>query len=150
MTTFAYHVKGALFDKLVAAEPAAFPGIQILYAWGDEPAQLECIYGGGVRFEHVAKVAEGVGLAVAETVLMAWYVRVVVRPSSSVREVDLRAAEIGAGIGAVLFANPNLGGFRFTEFAGGLGDYHRTENETVTTMAYQVRAVTNLAYGVDS
>lgn len=150
MTTYAFTAKAALFDRLTARTAVGQPleGLQVAYAYPGGTIELECIYGGGVRFEQRDAVAETPGVLVAEETLVAVYVRVVSRPASSVAETDERAAEIGAQIGAMLRAEPTLaGGGAVLGIARGQGDYHQTDDETMTILTYQVRVLTHLTYG---
>ena len=145
MTTKGFAAKRAVHGMLVANQ-ASFGDVQIDYA---APGQfpVECVYLGGMNFEHEPKVAEGVGLAVSEVANVSVYVRVVARPGEVV-DTDQRAEDIGAVVARVLRANAHAGGFSSIEIAGGIGDYHRSDDEAVTTLAYRFRCVSFLSYEV--
>lgn len=150
MTTYAFTAKRALFDALAAqtGPGGGLEGLQVSYAWPGGAVESECVYGGGVRFEQRDAVAEAPGVLVAEECLVAVYIRVVMRPAVDVEETDARAEEIGAAVGSLLRAQPTLAGAgAVVGIARGTADYHRTDDETVTVLVYQVRAVLNLSYG---
>lgn len=145
VTTKGFAAKRAVHGMLVANQ-ASFGDVLIKYsAKGDFP--LECIYLGGMNFEHEQAAAEGVGLAVSEVANVSVYVRVVARPGD-VEETDLRAEAIGGVVAQVLRANAHAGGFSSIDIAGGIGDYHATDDEAVTTLAYRFRCVSFLSYPV--
>lgn len=149
VTTTAYDTKRALFDTLSAytGTGQSLEGVQVAYAWPAD-ASLECIYGGGIRFDHEDAVAEFPGTLVRELASVSIYVRVVKRPACPVEDADERAAEIGAAIGAILRANPNLpGGSTWFGIGRGQGDYSRTPDETVSVLGYEVRTARNISYG---
>lgn len=149
MSTRAYTAKAALFDYLDANNgPAqALDGIQVSYAFPGVP-DLECIYGGGIRFEQRDAVAETVGVLVAEEALVSVYIRVTLNPPGNVRDSDERAVEIGGILAALIKANPTLGGSHsVVNIARGQGDYTQTDDETISILAYQIRVVSNLSYG---
>lgn len=150
MTTSAYTAKTALFDRLTARTAVGQPleGLQVAYAWPGSTVDLECMYGGAVRFEQRDAVAEAPGVLVVEDVLVTVYIRVVARPPVPVEETDARAAEIGAQLGAMLRAEPHLaGGDAVVGIARGTGDYHQTDDETMSILSYQIRVSTHLSYG---
>jgi hypothetical protein len=149
MTTSVYAAKTALFDRLTAyAQPAQpLAGLQVAYGFPNAP-DLECLYGGGVRFEQRDAVAEAPGIMVTEEASIGVYIRVAIRPAGDVRTTDTRAAAIGAQLGVLLRAEPRLaGGNTIIGIASGAGDYSQTDDETVSILAYQVRVTTNFAYG---
>lgn len=149
MTTAAYAAKAALFDRLAAYAAPAQPlaGLQVAYGWPGATVDLECLYGGGVRFDQKDMIAESPGILVDEEALISIYIRVVARPAGDPRTTDTRAAVIGAQLGALLRAEPRLaGGNTILGIASGAGDYSQTDDETVSILAYQVRVSTNLTY----
>lgn len=151
MTTYAYTAKAALIDRLQARTgPAeALEGLQVEYAYPGNNIELECIYGGGIRFEQRDAVAESPGVLVAEEVTVSLYIRVVSRPPCPVQDTDTRAAEIGAQLATLLRTEPQLaGGNAVIGIARGQGDYHQTDDETMSILAYQIRVNTHLSYGV--
>lgn len=150
MTTYAYTAKAALFDRLQARTATGQPlqGLQVAYAFPGNNVELECVYGGGVRFEQRDAVAEAPGVLVVEESLVSVYIRVSTRPPTPVEDTDTRAAAIGAQVGAMLRAEPALaGGNAVLGIARGSGDYHQTDDETVSILTYQIRVSTNLSYG---
>lgn len=150
MTTSAYDTKRSLFNKITEYTAAGQPleGVQVAYAWPGNDVGLECIYGGGVRFEHTDAVAEHPGVLVQEIAFLSLYIRVVHRPTGPVEDADARAAEIGAWLAVILRANPGLaGGGTWLGMASGYGDYSRTPDETVSVLSYQVRTARTLSYG---
>jgi hypothetical protein len=149
LTTYAFTAKGALFDALTAYTAPAQPldGIQVEYAYPGSIA-TECIYGGGVRFEHRDVVAEAPGVMIAEESLVSIYIRVVQTPVGDVRDTDNRALEIGQAIAQLLRSQPTLaGGNAVMGIARGQGDYTQTDDETISILAYQIRVVTTFSYG---
>lgn len=149
MTTFIYDAKEALFAALetAAESPGPLEGLQVSYAYPGAP-DAECLYGGGVRFEQRDAVAEQPGVLVVEDALVTIYIRVVARPPGPVQETDQRCAAIGAGIGALLRAQPHLaGGNAVVGIARGQGDYHQTDDETISILSYQIRVQQHLSYG---
>lgn len=148
MSTNAYAAKKALFDRLAAKAEAGQPleGIQVAYAFPGN-VDAECVYGGGVRFDHVDAVAEAPGVMVAETALVSVYVRILARQGDVV-DTDARAAEVLATLGALLRAEPKLAGWQtWLGMASGQGDYQRTDDEAISILAVQVRIGSHLAYG---
>ncbi len=149
MTTYAYTAKAALFDALTAYTGPAQPldGIQVEYAYPGT-ISTECIYGGGVRFEHRDAVAEAPGVMIAEEAMVSLYIRVTMTPAGDVRETDARALEIGQTVAALLRAQPTLaGGQSVLGIARGQGDYSQTDDETISILSYQIRVTTNFSYG---
>lgn len=149
MTTYAFTAKAALFDALTAYTAPAQPldGIQVEYAYPGT-INTECIYGGGVRFEHRDAVAEAPGVMIAEESLVSLYIRVVMTPAGDVRETDERALQIGQAIAQILRTQPRLaGGNAVVGIARGQGDYTQTDDETISILAYQIRVVTTFSYG---
>lgn len=150
VTTTAYDTKRALFAKIAEYAVAGQPldGVQVSYAWPGNDVGLECIYGGGIRFDHNDAVAEHPGVLVSETTTISLYVRVVHRPPGPAEDADARAAEIGAWIATILRANPNLsGGGSWIGITGGYGDYSQTPDETVSVLSYQMRTARSISYG---
>lgn len=150
MTTTVYDTKRALFSRLSAytAPGQLLAGVQVAYAWPGSKVGLECVYGGGVRFEHLDAVAEHPGVLVTEIATISLYVRVVARPPGPVADTDTRAAVIGAGIAQILRTHPDLeGGSTWLGITGGQGDYSQTDDETVSVVAYQLRTARNISYG---
>lgn len=150
MTTYAYTAKAALFDRLQARTLVGQPleGLQVEYAYPGNNVELECVYGGGIRFEQRDAVAEAPGILVAEDVLVSVYIRVVSRPPGPVEDTDTRCAAIGAALGTLLRSEPKLaGGNAVVGIARGQGDYSSTDDETMSILSYQVRVATNISYG---
>lgn len=149
MTTKAFAAKRAVFDLLTANTGTSEPleNIQVAYAYPGSIG-LECIYGGGVRFEQRDAVAEAPGVMVAEEALVSVYIRVTQTPPGDVADTDERAEEIGAAIGLILRNNPTLGSaYTLVGIARGQGDYTQTDDETISILGYQVRVMTNFSYG---
>lgn len=150
VTTTAYDTKLALFDKIAeyAVEGQPLEGVQVAYAWPGSDVALECIYGGGIRFDHEDAVADHPGILVREIANISLYIRVVQRPPGPVEDADNRTAAIGAVIGSIMRANPTLaGGGTWLGIRSGQGDYSQTGEETVSVLAYQMRVARNIAYG---
>ena len=150
MTTYAFTAKDALFDRLEAYAAPAQPlaGLQVAYAFPGAKVDLECLYGGGIRFEQRDAVAESPGIMVTEESLVSVYIRVCARPPTDVRVTDARCGAIGAQLGALLRAEPKLaGGNAVVGIARGAADYSQTDDETVSILSYQVRVTTNITYG---
>lgn len=156
MSTNAYAAKRALFDFLSTLNTSGGPlsgttdrPIVVAYGFPTEPG-LKCVYGGGVRFDQRQAVAEGVGLAVSEAVNLSLYVRCVERPSCDPEITDQQCVEIGMVLAASLRSNPTLGvtGFRVDGISGGIGDYHRNDDETVSILAYSIAVTSVFSYGV--
>lgn len=148
MTTNVYAAKRALFARLrdKAADGQPLAGIQVAYAFPGQVDQ-ECIYGGGVRFDHQDAVAEHPGIMVTETALVSLYVRIVGATGDDVEATDDRAAEVLATITALLRAEPRLaGGQTWLGIQGGQGDYD-TNNGALSILAAQVAIGSHLAYG---
>lgn len=151
MTTYAYTAKAALIERLQARTLPAQPleGLQVEYAYPGATVESECVYGGGIRFEQRDAVAEAPGILVVEDTIVTLYIRVVHRPPGPVQDTDERCAAIGAQIAVVLRTEPHLaGGTSVLGIARGQGDYHQTDDETMSVLTYQVRVTTNLSYGV--
>lgn len=150
MTTYAYTAKAAIIDRLQARTAIGQPleGLQVTYAYPGGDIDLECVYGGGIRFEQRDAVAEAPGVLVAEEVSVTLYIRVVSRPPGPVEDTDTRAAEIGTQIATLLRTEPHLaGGNAVIGIARGQGDYQQTDDETMSVLAYQIRVNTHLSYG---
>lgn len=148
MATNVYAAKKALMDRLTVLAGVGQPlaGLQVAYAFPREP-QLECVYGGGVRFDHVDAVAER-GVLFTETALVSLYIRVVVKQPGVVETTDARAAEIFAQLAAALHAQPQLAGpMSFMGITQGQGDYDQTVDESLSILGLQVRIETDLTYG---
>jgi hypothetical protein len=156
MSTNAYAAKKALFTYLQTLTGPGDPlagtterPIVVAYGWPTEPG-LRTVYGGGVRFDQRQAVAEGTGTLVAETANVSVYVRCIERPSCDPEITDQQCLEIGMVLAAALRTDPTLGvsGFRVDGITGGLGDYHRNDDETVSTLAYSVAVISHFNYGV--
>lgn len=150
MTTNVYDAKEALFVALDALTATGQPleGLQVAYAYPASNVDAECVYGGGVRFEQRDAVAEQPGIMVLEEAIVTVYIRVVARPPGPVQDTDQRCAAIGAAIGTMLRTQPTLaGGNAVVGIARGQGDYHQTDDETVSILSYQIRVQQHLTYG---
>lgn len=150
MTTFAYTAKAALFTRLTAYAAPAQPlaGLQVAYAFPGNSVDLECLYGGGVRFNQTDAIAEAPGIMVTEESLVSIYIRVCNRPATDVATTDTRVAAIGAQVAALLRAEPQLAGSgAVLGIASGAGDYSQTDDETISILSYQIRVSTHLSYG---
>ena len=150
MTTRVYEGKKALFDRLAVLTATGQPldGIQVAYAFPGDP-QLECVYGGGVRFSHEDAVAER-GVLVTEVALVSVYIRVARKPAVPVEETDTRAAEIFAQLAVQLTGNPYLAGqLMFAGITQGQGDYEVLPDGSQSTsiLGVQARIETDLTYG---
>ena len=150
MTTRVYEAKKAMFDRLtgLAGEGQPLDGIQVAYAFPGDP-QLECVYGGGVRFSHEDAVAER-GVLMAEVALVSVYIRVASKPATLVEETDARAAEIFAQLAVQLTGDPFLAGqMMFGGITQGQGDYEVLPDGSQSTsiLAVQARIETDLTYG---
>jgi hypothetical protein len=151
-TSDPFLAKRALFALLEANNgPAqALDGIQVSYSY---PAAIEdrCIYGGGVRFDHVDAVAATPGVLVNETASVGVYVHVVGRGRTQ-EENDQAANAIGVAILALIKASPTfaaagtwMGLGRGDQAGGGLSTYEATNDEVITLLGYQFsfgRAIT--------
>lgn len=149
MTTNVYAAKGALIDRLqpLTGVGQDLAGVQIEYAAPGQFAE-ECVYGGGVRFQHEDATAERAVLMV-ETALISIYIRVTRKLPATVRETDARAREIFAAIAGHLVAQPALaGGMSFAAITQGQGDYNQTDDEVWSILAVQVSIESDLTYGV--
>lgn len=142
-----YAAKRALFALFAANAGVGqvLEGVQVEYAYPGTVG-MKCVYGGGVRFDHTDSVAEGVGILVEETVSIGVYIRVVTRPGQSVEATDIIANGIGVALLALLKASPVLTGagkwvgvgrVAGDRLSGGIGDYERTDDETVSRLGYQ-------------
>lgn len=150
MTTLVYAAKAALFDRLTAyAQPAQpLAGLQVAYAFPGDNVDLECLYGGGVRFEQRDAIAEAPGIMITEEAQVSVYIRICHRPPTDVRDTDTRAAAIGAQLGVLLKTEPKLAGNNtVVGIDSGAGDYSQTADETISILAYKVRITTNMVYG---
>ncbi len=150
MTTNVYAAKAALFTRLAAyAQPAQpLAGLQVAYAFPGSNVELECMYGGGVRFDQTDAVAETPGILVTEVAQVSVYIRVMITPPGDVKDTDTRAAAIGSKMGVLLRTEPRLAGnLTVVGIAGGAGDYAQNSTETISILAYQVRVSTRLSYG---
>lgn len=139
--------KVAFFDFLgQEADSGRLGDVPVHYAWPGEIAAERMVYGGGARFEQQDAVAEQ-GVLVNEVVALSLYVRVVRRPPCDVKETDLAAAAVARLIGKVFVANPRFAGpYTWLGIASGLGDYSRTNDETVSVWSYQVRIGTRFSW----
>lgn len=147
MTTNAYTAKKALFDRLTQLSATGQPlaGITVSYAWPSIPG-IECIYGGGVRFEQRDAVAEAPGVMVSEEALISVYIRVMNSPPVDVSVTDTRAEVIGSELAALLRVEPQLAGSLLLGIARGQGDYTQTDDETISILSYQVRVISTFAF----
>jgi hypothetical protein len=154
-----FAAKRALFALFAANTGVGqvLEGVQVEYAY---PATIgmKCVYGGGVRFEHQDLVEEGIGILVGETVSVGVYVRVVTRPGQSVEATDIIANSIGVALLGLVKASPVLAGAgnwvgvgRAANIQGGagqagIGDYERTDDETVCRLGYQFQFGHQISY----
>lgn len=142
MITFeAYRCKQALFAWLAAQAGPGLPlaGVQVSYAWPGRTAELECVYGGGVRFDRTSAGHDGVRELWAETAVIGVYVRVSIH-GAEVADTDTRAGVLGAVLEDLLQRQPRLaGGYTFAGITGGTGDYAADDNGPTSVLAYQVR-----------
>ncbi len=147
-TTNATAAKRAIIDRLKAeADSGVLSGVDVDYAFNGNVG-LRSIYAGGWRMTAQDAVAEGPGLLVAEQVTVSLYVRVVARPATDVEETDAEADRIETVIGRIFRHEPQLaGGFTVLGIPSGQGDYSRTDDETVSVHALQVRVESHLAWG---
>jgi len=143
--TLAVAAKRALVDRLREQVPAG-DNLEVHYAWPGN-AGLRCVYGGGWRFDQDEAVAEP-GLIMEETVAVSLYVRVLARPACDVEDTDADAEAVGGLLVNTFAANPQLaGGLTYLGIASGQGDYSRTDTETISIHAYQVRVRGFLVWG---
>jgi hypothetical protein len=148
-TTNATTGKKALIDLLkAAAVPAGLlDGWDVAYAFNANVG-VQSMYGGGWRMEAADDVAEGPGLLMLEVVTYSLYVRVVARPACDVEETDVIANGAATALGVVLKTNPKLaGGLSVVGIYAAQGDYSRTDDETTSIHAYQVRTMSRLSWG---
>lgn len=139
--TEAYRCKRALFDWLAARSAPGLPlaGVQVAYAWPGRGPELECVYGGGVRFTRTSAGHDGRSELWLETAVVGLYVRVSIH-GGDVVDTDARAQEIAAAVEAELADNPRLaGGYSFVQISGGSGDYAADDNGPTSVLAYQVQ-----------
>jgi hypothetical protein len=136
-----------VFDALDAlidlAQAAAVPaglleGVGVAYAY--EPnLGLRSLYGGFVSFDNEDATAEQ-GVLGRETATIPLYARAVNRPPTDVRDTDAAVKTIRVGLQALLKANPKIGGvWSFEGITGGRRTYSRTDDETISELALQVR-----------
>lgn len=146
--TLATVAKKAMIRRLMQeAEGGLLAGVDVRYAYHKDIG-LRGIYGGGWRIEQEDAVAEQPGVLIVETVRLALYVRVVARPAGDVEDTDADAIAIGDLLVRALKADPGLAGdMKWLGIASGFGDYQQTDDETISTHAYQVRVSAHLAYG---
>lgn len=157
-TSDPYAAKRALFALFGANTGVGqvLEGIQVSYAY-PRTIDMKCVYGGGVRFEHVDAIAEGVGILVEETVSVGVYIRVVTRPAGSVEDNDIAAAAIGAKLLSLVRSSSLAGAGKWVgvgRAAGiqggagqaGIGDYEQTDDETVSRLGYQFQFGQHISY----
>ncbi|MEU2699581.1 hypothetical protein [Micromonospora aurantiaca (nom. illeg.)] len=146
--TNVYAAKKALFDGLtfLATEGQPLAGIQVAYAFPGN-VELECIYGGGVRFTQEDLTAEH-WVATEETALVSVYFRVHRKEPRAVALTDARAAEMLGQTVAVLRTYPSLGGgLTVTGVTQGQGDYDQPQDESLSILSVQVQVRSQLTYG---
>ena len=146
--TNVYAAKKALFDGLTALAAPGLPleGIQVAYAFPGN-VELECVYGGGVRFTHDDATAER-WVVTDEAALISVYIRVNRKEPLAVAAADDRCAQIFARIVDVLRVYPSLGGgMTVTGVTQGQGDYDQPQDETVSILSVQVRVESTITYG---
>jgi hypothetical protein len=134
-----YVARRALIDALIAKTGVGQPleGIQVEYSAPGNFGEL-CIYGGGLRFDHIPTVAEQ-NVMVDETASVGLYLRAVARSPMVVRDTDTLVEGMAGQVTAVLAASPNLGGgLAWQGISGGQGDYSVTDDEVVSILALQV------------
>lgn len=136
----AFACKKALFAWLAGLVGTGMPlaRVQVSYAWPGRSPELECIYGGGVRFTRAPAGHDGRAELWLETAVISLYVRVS-KPGARVEDTDARAGELGGVLEQLLQDHPRLaGGFTFVGIAGGTGDYATDDNGPTSVLAYQV------------
>ncbi|AXH88791.1 hypothetical protein AB0N38_18850 [Micromonospora aurantiaca] len=146
--TNVYAAKKALFDGLAALTAPGQPleGIQVAYAFPGD-VELECVYGGGVRFVHDDETAER-WVVTGEVALISVYIRVNRKEPRAVAAADTRCAAIFGQIVSVLRSYPSLGGgMTVTGVTQGQGDYDQPQDETVSVLGVQVRVESQITYG---
>lgn len=145
-TTNATPAKLAVINRLKQeAASGRLAKVEVHYAWPGKVG-LRCVYGGGWRFDQEDAVEEP-GILVREVVAISLYVRVLRRPACPVEVTDAEADGIGGLIGKIFRADPRLAGpFTWLGVASGQGDYSRTEHETISIHAYQVRVGSHLQW----
>lgn len=140
MTTKSYLAKGALIDLLKTQTGPGLPldGVDVNYAWHGQVGERS-IYGGGHRTHREEAVAER-GLMARHLVTVSLYMRALARPACDPSETDLIVAGIGDAVEVVLHANPRLaGGLSWAGITGEQGDNSRTDDETISVLAYQLQ-----------
>lgn len=126
---------------------APLDGVQIVYAFNPGSVDMECIYGGGIRYDHESAVAEAPGVLINETALVTWYVRVCRRPAESVEDTDRRCEDIAAAAIAIVKANATVGGtLSWVGVRGGQGDYYLTDDESISILAIEFRFRARIVY----
>jgi hypothetical protein len=146
--TNAYACKAALFALLAGQTGTGQPleGVQVAYGYPGN-ADRECVYGGGVRFDHADAVAEGPGVLVDETASVGVYVRVVGETGQSLEEVDARIAELAAAVLGIVRANAKMGGpLTWVGMRTGQGDYGTSPDGPSGVLGLQLRFISKIAY----
>jgi len=122
-------------------------GVAVDYAFNGNAGPVS-VYGGGWRLDQEDAVAETPGVLVREVVSVSLYVRVVARPPVDVSVTDDQADAVAGAFGAIFKATPKLAGpLTVLGVASGQGDYSRTDDETISVHAYQVRVGSYLSWG---
>lgn len=148
MSTNAYAVKRAVFDRLKQLTPAGglLADVQVSYAWPGVPTMSRrCVYGGGVRFEQVADAVDGTDTLKLERAVIGLYVEVVRdADADDVETADVDAEAIGDIIGGIIAREPNLTGGRVQEITGGEGDYQQFSSTVRVVLRYDVTVTSYL------
>lgn len=140
MTTNVFAAKKALFARLLEESEPGRPlaGKQVSYKWPGQSAELQCVYGGGVRFVQEDAVGER-GTLVNETAFVSVYIRVVDRQVKDIVDTDQICSDIAREIAACLQKNPNLTPtFTWSAIKEGAGDYSESDDEAISILSLQV------------
>lgn len=150
MSIAAYRAKTALIDLLRSfTHPGDYlDGVTVSYSWKTDLGN-RCVYGGWVSGSHQPEVAENPGLLVREDSTVNLYVKAVDSPPTDVETTDMAVEGIIAGIGALLKANPKVGGgFSWTGISSFNGDYSESDDHTESIAVLRVGFSTQLSYGI--
>jgi hypothetical protein len=151
LTTNVYAAKRAIIARLQqrAAELGnPLSGVQVAYAWPGATAELVCVYGGGVLFDQPEEEAVQSGphdRLAKEAATVTVHIRVAQSPpgEGGIADTDQLAEAVGAEVGRLLLAEPNLaGGSSVARVVSGQGDYSPVDDQAVSILSYRV--------GVDS
>lgn len=150
MSINAYRAKKALIALLRShTNPGDYlDGVTVAYSWKPDMGG-RCVYGGWVSGSHEPSVAENPGLLAAEDATINLYIKAIDSPPTDVETTDMAVEGMVAGIGALLKANPKIGGgFSWTGFRSFNGDYAETDQQTESVLVLRVGVATQLSYGV--